>query len=185
MSPRRGLAATVILGELDGAASPGTVHTPLVGADLTLADGRRRPRCRSSRTSSTRCWPCPARPTSTACALAPGSLLYLGCGRRELPLRAAADGRLLLLGGEPFEEEIVMWWNFVARTGEEIAEAREAWQAELAGPTRAGRPGSFRHGRPASVGPALAAPGTARARRCGHRTVRCVREPGRTAYRVR
>jgi len=31
------------------------------------------------------------------------------------------------LGGELFEEQIVMWWNFVARTSEEIAAAREAW----------------------------------------------------------
>jgi len=33
----------------------------------------------------------------------------------------------MLLGGEPFAEKIVMWWNFVGRTGAEIAEAREAW----------------------------------------------------------
>jgi redox-sensitive bicupin YhaK (pirin superfamily) len=57
-----------------------------------------------------------------------GSLLYLGCGRRELPLRAD-DGpaEIMLLGGEPFAEQLVMWWNFVGRSHEEIAEAREAW----------------------------------------------------------
>jgi hypothetical protein len=33
----------------------------------------------------------------------------------------------MLLGGEPFDEEIVMWWNFIARTDEDIRQAREEW----------------------------------------------------------
>ena len=33
-----------------------------------------------------------------------------------------------MLGGEPFAEEIVMWWNFVARSGDEVLAARERWQ---------------------------------------------------------
>ncbi|MEU3462293.1 pirin family protein [Streptomyces sp. NPDC006733] len=121
-----GLRATVILGELDGAASPGTVHTPLVGADLALAAG-----------TDTRL---PLRPDFEYAALtmsgetevdgvrlAPGSMLYLGCGRRELALRADVDSGLMLLGGEPFEEKIVMWWNFIGRSNEDIAQAREDW----------------------------------------------------------
>jgi hypothetical protein len=34
----------------------------------------------------------------------------------------------LLIGGPPFPETILMWWNFVARTPEEIAEARTDWE---------------------------------------------------------
>jgi hypothetical protein len=45
-------------------------------------------------------------------------------------VRAAEPARLLLLGGEPFEERIVMWWNFVGRSGEEITEYAQAWNAE-------------------------------------------------------
>jgi quercetin 2,3-dioxygenase len=60
-------------------------------------------------------------------SVAPGSMLYLGCGRRDLRLHSAPGARVLLLGGEPFDEQIVMWWNFVARTNEEIAAARTAW----------------------------------------------------------
>ncbi|MBX9421533.1 MULTISPECIES: pirin family protein [Streptomyces] len=121
-----GLTATVILGELDGAASPGTTYTPLVGADLALAAG--------TETSL------PLHPDFEYAVLAmsgeahvdgvpvlPGSMLYLGCGRTELPLRATSDAGLMLLGGEPFDEEIVMWWNFVGRTDEEIRKAREEW----------------------------------------------------------
>jgi redox-sensitive bicupin YhaK (pirin superfamily) len=123
-----GLRATLIMGEMAGAASPGTAYTPLVGADLTLAAGTR-----------TRL---PLKPdfeyavlTTSGVAevdgveLTPGSLLYLGCGRPDLALRAGTASRMLLLGGEPFAEKIVMWWNFVARTGEEIAQARADWMA--------------------------------------------------------
>ena len=54
-------------------------------------------------------------------------MLYLGCARRDLRLSSDAGARLLLLGGEPFEEQIVMWWNFVGRSNDEIVEARRSW----------------------------------------------------------
>ncbi len=121
-----GLRATVIMGELDSSRSPGRTYSPLVGADLALAAG-----------ASARL---PLEPDFEYAVLSmsglaevdgvrvePGSMLYLGCGRRELPLRADVDSGLLLLGGEPFEEKIVMWWNFVARTQEDITQAREDW----------------------------------------------------------
>lgn len=121
-----GLSATVILGALDGAVSPGTTYSPLVGVDLALARG-----------SETRL---PLDPDFEYAVLAmsgeaevdgvpvlPGSMLYLGCGRTELPLRAESDAGLMLLGGEPFEEEIVMWWNFIGRSHQEIEAARMDW----------------------------------------------------------
>jgi redox-sensitive bicupin YhaK (pirin superfamily) len=123
-----GLSATVIMGELDGAASPGTAYSPLVGADLALTAG-----------ADVRL---PVQPDFEYAVLAmsgaaevdevglsPGSLLYLGCGRSELRLRSEPGSGLMLLGGEPFAEEIVMWWNLIGRTGEEIADARAAWTA--------------------------------------------------------
>lgn len=39
--------------------------------------------------------------------------------------------RLVLLGGVPFEEELVMWWNFIARSHEEIVELRNQWQSDV------------------------------------------------------
>lgn len=39
--------------------------------------------------------------------------------------------RLILIGGAPFEERIVMWWNFVGRSHDEIVEYRRAWQSEI------------------------------------------------------
>ncbi|MYS21939.1 hypothetical protein GA0115240_136911 [Streptomyces sp. DvalAA-14] len=122
-----GLHATVILGELDGARSPGATYSPLVGADLTLAAG----------TSAA----LPLEPDFEYAVLTmsgeaevdgvrlpPDSMLYLGCGRSSLALAADVDSSLMLLGGEPFEEHIVMWWNFVGRSQEDIAQARENWQ---------------------------------------------------------
>lgn len=55
---------------------------------------------------------------------------YLGARRSELVLVAGAEPwRALLLGGAPFGETILMWWNFVARSHEEIVAAREDWQS--------------------------------------------------------
>ena len=60
----------------------------------------------------------------------------------------------MLLGGEPFEEEIVMWWNFIGRSHEEIVEQREAWNGDgLDFAPRAVRGGRGLRRRPAA-GPA-------------------------------
>lgn len=55
-------------------------------------------------------------------------LHYLGVRRSRLELSSRAGGRVLLIGGPPFPETILMWWNFVARTPEEIAQARADWE---------------------------------------------------------
>ena len=97
--------------------------------------------------------------------LDPGPLLYLGAGRSGLSLRAERPGRVLLLGGEPFEEEIVMWWNFVGRNHEEIARFRREWMegGEFGTVHGRGRPPAARAGAPrgpdeASWAPPLRSP---------------------------
>ena len=57
------------------------------------------------------------------------SLWYLGTKRSSIEFRSRNGGRVLLIGGPPFPEKILMWWNFVARTPEEIAHARSDWQS--------------------------------------------------------
>ena len=127
-----GVTTTVIMGELGGAASSARVFTPLVGAELRLAPG-----------AATRL---PLVPEFEHAVLAlagaadvdgvplePGPLLYLGTGRRELAV-ACADGRgpgarLLLIGGVPFEAKLIMWWNLVGRTHDDIVRARAEWEA--------------------------------------------------------
>ena len=64
-----------------------------------------------------------------ACRLEPGRLGYLGTGREELQLDVPGPARALLLGGEPFQETLLMWWNYVARDRAEITAAHRDWMA--------------------------------------------------------
>ncbi|MFI6448943.1 pirin family protein [Kitasatospora sp. NPDC050543] len=123
-----GLRSTVIMGELDGAASPGTAYTPLVGADLALTEGA-AVRLPLERDFEYAVLAMTGSIDVDGVRVEPGAMLYLGCGRTELPLLARTDSSVLLLGGEPFEERIVMWWNFIGRSGEEITQAREDWMS--------------------------------------------------------
>jgi quercetin 2,3-dioxygenase len=61
-------------------------------------------------------------------SLEPRLLYYLGTHRSAAAFSSRKGGRILLIGGPPFGERILMWWNFVARTPEEIAEARADWE---------------------------------------------------------
>jgi redox-sensitive bicupin YhaK (pirin superfamily) len=124
-----GLTTTVLMGSFGGATSPGSGYTPLVGVDLDLAAGADvevplEPDFEYGLLASSGSVDVEGAP------LERGAMLYLGTGRRFLRLRAGDASRLLLLGGEPFEEQIVMWWNFVGRSGEEIADYAEQWNAE-------------------------------------------------------
>ncbi len=63
----------------------------------------------------------------------PGALYYLGNGRNEIRLdvaeASAGPVRVILIGGKPFEEEVLMWWNLVARTWDEMQQAADDWAA--------------------------------------------------------
>jgi quercetin 2,3-dioxygenase len=123
-----GLTATVIRGELAGATAPGLSYTPIVGADITLApDGNAVLPLEADFEYAILTMSGELEIEDVT--LTPGAMLYLGRGRRDLRLSSQTGAQVLLLGGEPFEEKIVMWWNFVARTGEEIALARERWSS--------------------------------------------------------
>ncbi|WP_427129953.1 pirin family protein [Pseudarthrobacter sp. S9] len=122
-----GFTATVMVGSLAGATSPATTYSPIVGADVSC----------SGQLSL------PLNPdfehavllldgglTLDGQAVPPGPLGYLGSGRSTLDLAASPGTRFVLLGGEPFEEELLMWWNFVGRTHAEVEQARLDWEAQ-------------------------------------------------------
>lgn len=121
--------ATLLMGTFASARSPARAFSPIVGADLALGPDRR---CALPLDQDFEHALVPLR---GACRLGGqplsiDTLYYLGTGRRELTLEGGCDpARLLLLGGAPFGETILMWWNFVARTTDEIVAAREDWQA--------------------------------------------------------
>ncbi|TQN37828.1 hypothetical protein FHU33_4495 [Blastococcus colisei] len=124
-----GLTATVLMGSVGGVISPGTAYSPLVGADLRLTPGADvelplEPDFEYAVLAAG------GSATVEGAPVAHGAMLYLGTGRRTVRLRAEEAASLLLLGGEPFEEQLVMWWNFVGRSGEEIADYAELWNAE-------------------------------------------------------
>lgn len=60
------------------------------------------------------------------------TLLYSSCGLSQFPIKIKKNSRILIVGGEPFNEDILIWWNFVARTKEEMAEATKAWNEHTA-----------------------------------------------------
>jgi redox-sensitive bicupin YhaK (pirin superfamily) len=76
----------------------------------------------------------PLRVAGHVATLEWSELGYLPIGHEGVRL-TATDGpvRVLLLGGEPFGEEIVMWWNFIGRDHDEVAEFRRQWQADVIG----------------------------------------------------
>ena len=60
------------------------------------------------------------------------TLLYLPCGKPNTQVHIKKGSRILIIGGEPFKEDIIIWWNFVARTKEEMIEATNAWNNHTA-----------------------------------------------------
>ena len=118
---------TVVIGSFGGETSPARVATPIVGADIAFTAGGSallplRPDFEYAVLTTT------GTATADGVAVNPGALLYLGSGRSDLTIEAPADARVFLIGGEPFADELVMWWNFVARSHEEIVAARTDWQ---------------------------------------------------------
>ncbi|MFI5708659.1 pirin family protein [Kribbella sp. NPDC051620] len=147
-----GAQGTVMIGTVAGVTSPAPAYTPLVGADIQLEGAAATlPLTPAFEyavlvvagsltvTSPTAADPAacvPAGADPTAGDLARGGLtagfgemLYLGAGRDGIQL--TGDARFLLLGGEPFEEQLVMWWNFIGRSHEEIVAARNDWMASI------------------------------------------------------
>ena len=122
-----GLRALVFLGTLDTVTSPATTYSPLVGADITVNPGAAAtiPLIHYHEHAVL---VIDGDLTAAGTDVPPGPLLYLGTGRSELTLTSQAGAHVILLGGEPFREDIVMWWNFVGRTHEDIEEARQDWE---------------------------------------------------------
>jgi redox-sensitive bicupin YhaK (pirin superfamily) len=128
-----GWRAHVFLGSLLGDTSPVTTFTPLLGAELVLDPG------------TTLTVPVDASyehgvlvdlggVSIDGVAARAADLAYVPPGADELTLVAGPEGaRLLVLGGPPFGESIVMWWNFVGRTHDEVVAYRAAWQDQITG----------------------------------------------------
>lgn len=121
--------ARVFMGELAGVRSPARAFSPIVGADV-VAPSSDRVVIPVERGFEHALVLIAGEGTLDGQPLVGDTLYYLGTGRSELCLETGGTSlRALLIGGAPFGETILMWWNFVARTTEEIVAAREDWQA--------------------------------------------------------
>ncbi len=133
---------TVFLGELAGATSPVSTFTPLLGAQIDLPAGADveldiDPTFEHGvilDTGSLRVGDSPVQPRELA---------YQGMGAATLALKNTGTGpvRAVVLGGPPFTEELLMWWNFVGRSHEEIVAFRTQWET---GSERFGHVTSYR-----------------------------------------
>jgi len=125
-----GWEARVFIGSLLGSTSPVTTYSPLLGAELTLVVG-----------TTLRVPVDPAYElgvlvdsgsvTVDGKPLAAHELGFIEPGADSIELTATDPTRLLLLGGPPFGEQIVMWWNYIGRAHEEVAAYRAEWEALL------------------------------------------------------
>jgi quercetin 2,3-dioxygenase len=121
----RGGFAQVFIGALGDAMSPARHFSEIVGADVEVRDAVTLPLAHQFEHAllvlAGHC-------EVDAEPLAADTLYYLAPGRDEVSARSRAGARLLLLGGPPFPEKVLMWWNFVARDASEIARARDEWE---------------------------------------------------------
>jgi len=120
----RGGLATVLVGDFSGVSSPARHDTPLVGVDLALLSATSLP----LRTDFEYAFIVLEGALAIGgVPLEPGNLGYLAPGLDEIALDVLQPTRAILLGGEPFREPVLMWWNFVARSRDEIDAAYASW----------------------------------------------------------
>lgn len=126
-----GYTARVFLGSLLGRTSPVHTHIPLTGAELLLEPG-------ASVQIEVPAGHEHGLLRVTGEVLLDGVVIpedhlgYVGTGRERITVTAGDEpATALLIGGEPLGEQIVMWWNFVGRSHEEIVAWRAAYQAEM------------------------------------------------------
>lgn len=136
----RGWSAQVFLGSAFGDTSPVATATPMLAAEVRLAAGR------SLRVEVDPSFEHGVLVDSGEVQLdgeplGPDHLGYRPAGPPTIQLSAGDEpARVVLFGGPPFEEQIVMWWNFVGRSHEEIVAFRAAWQEQIGRPEPVGAP---------------------------------------------
>jgi len=130
-----GFEARVFLGSLLGETSPVETFTPLLGSEFVLHPGA------SVVLEVDNNFEHGLLLDAGALTIEPlgldlfsiekDQLGYVPTGVSRLVLSTTEGARLMLLGGPPFGEQVIMWWNFLARTQEEIVAARSEWQRQI------------------------------------------------------
>jgi redox-sensitive bicupin YhaK (pirin superfamily) len=123
-----GAEAKVMVGSLGSVESPAAVDCPTVGLDVRMQG--RSAEIPTDPGFEYAVIPIDQKIKVEDAIVEPGWLALVPAGPESLPIEAIVDrAQFLVLGGRPLGEPIEMWWNFVARSKEEITEAWRAWQA--------------------------------------------------------
>jgi redox-sensitive bicupin YhaK (pirin superfamily) len=122
-----GFDGTVFMGSLGGVRSPAETFSEIVGAELAAARDESGVIPLAAAHEHV-LFVAAGSAGLEETVLRPGQLLYLAPGRDQVGVSAPAGSRLFLLGGVPLGERLLMWWNFVARTPEEIGAAVAGWR---------------------------------------------------------
>ena len=120
-----GLTASVLIGSFGEVSSDARRDSDLVGVELDLHGGRATVALEP--TFEYALIVANGSVSVDDIVVRPGQLAYLGAGRDEGSFESREASRAMLIGGTPFDERLFMWWNFVARTQEEISDAWRAW----------------------------------------------------------
>jgi redox-sensitive bicupin YhaK (pirin superfamily) len=125
-----GAVLRVFLGELAGSRSPVHTFTPLLGAQVDIEPGARLALDIDPSFEYGVLLDQGQLETADA-VLDVADLAFQPTGCDTLHLHNPGDGtaRAIVLGGPPFGEELVMWWNFVGRSHDDIATYRKLWEA--------------------------------------------------------
>jgi redox-sensitive bicupin YhaK (pirin superfamily) len=121
------MTATLLVGSLGEVSSTARSDWPIVGADVVVRTPTALP---ADPTFEHAVVPLGAPVIVGGLIVEPGTLGYLPPGASELdlaPVPGAGPARLVLLGGEPFPDRLAMFWNFVARTRDELEAAAADW----------------------------------------------------------
>ena len=122
-----GWTATVLGGDVLGHSAPTTIYSPLMAVELDFQHDAAAPiPLRSDFEHGM--FVAQGRATVDEIDLPRDVLLYAGTDRSEITIHGKAGTKLLVIGGEPFNEPLVMWWNFVARHPDEVRAARADWE---------------------------------------------------------
>ena len=129
---RPGATIRVFVGDLpaaDGGRSPVHTFTPLLGAQIDLA-AHARIMLDISPAFEHGVLVGQGIVEVSGVILSRGAMAYQGPGHSAVSCSNPGPGiaRVLLLGGPPFTEELVMWWNFIGRSHQDIVAYRELWE---------------------------------------------------------
>jgi redox-sensitive bicupin YhaK (pirin superfamily) len=124
-----GAQVTVLVGSVAEVESPARRETEHVGAELRLAGTAEVP---LAETFEHAVLPVVGALTVDGVPVPPAHLAYLPPGRSSATLGATDPCVALLLGGEPFPDALVMWWNYVGRSRDEISAAHAEWTERAA-----------------------------------------------------